>query len=243
MTARGLRRVCLALLSLVLCACSTLPVTGEVHTEPAGSEESDNQATYFTPPGPGPRDTPEQVVRGFLLAMQANPPSTAVARSFLTSRAKATWRPNEGTIVYDAATVQTVGGQVTAQFRRAQRVSNRGVWLDGTDSTTTTVQLSVVEERGHWRIDNPPNALAVPASYFSGLFVPYHLYWFDGTGTVLVPTTVYVPQGEETATILVRGPSSFSNSSMRKLPSSSIGAHLMTAPCRSRWKCQGTILE
>ena len=35
---------------------------------------------------------------------------------------------------------------------------------------------------------------------------------------------------------------SFSNSSSEKLPSSSTGAHLITAPCRSRRKCHGTIL-
>ncbi len=46
-----------------------------------------------------------------------------------------------------------------------------------------------------------------------------------------------------TATSLVRSVSSFSNSSIRKLPSSSTGAHLMTAPWRSRRKCQGTMLE
>ena len=45
------------------------------------------------------------------------------------------------------------------------------------------------------------------------------------------------------ATILVRGVSSFSNSSIRKLPSSSTGAHLITAPWRSRRKCHGTMLE
>ena len=45
------------------------------------------------------------------------------------------------------------------------------------------------------------------------------------------------------ATILVRGVKSFSNSSMRKLPSSSTGAHLITAPWRSRRKCHGTMLE
>ena len=37
-----------------------------------------------------------------------------------------------------------------------------------------------------------------------------------------------------TATSLVRGVNSFSNSSMRRWPSSSTGAHLMTAPWRSR---------
>ncbi len=45
------------------------------------------------------------------------------------------------------------------------------------------------------------------------------------------------------ATSLVRGVRSFSNSSMRKLPSSSTGAHLITAPWRSRRKCHGTMLE
>ena len=45
------------------------------------------------------------------------------------------------------------------------------------------------------------------------------------------------------ATSLVRRVSSFSNSSIRKLPSSSTGAHLITAPWRSLRKCQGTMLE
>lgn len=205
MTGPRTRVLGLALLVLVLCGCSTLPVSGQVRTDPAGSGEATNQAPYFAPPGPGPDDTPDQVVRGFLLAMQANPPSTAVARSFLSSRAKATWRPGQGTIVYDAATVEGSGSRVTARLRSAHRLSTHGVWLDGTDSTTTTLQLSLVQQGGHWRIDNPPNVLAIPASYFSSLFVPFNLYWFDRTGSVLVPTKVYVPRGEETATNLVRG--------------------------------------
>jgi hypothetical protein len=205
MIGRRAHLVLLAVLALVSCGCSTLPVTGDVHTDPAGSEKSAGQASYFAPPGPGRDDTPEQIVRGFLLAMQANPPSTAVARSFLSSRAKVTWRPGQGTIVYDAPTVETVDGQVTARLRGAHRLSPHGVWLDGTTSSTVTFPLTLVREGGQWRIDDPPNVLAVPASYFSSLFVPFNLYWFDRTGSVLVPTKVYVPRGEETATNLVRG--------------------------------------
>jgi len=205
MTGPRARLVLLALLAVLSCGCSILPVTGDVHTDPAGSEKSAGQASYFAPPGPGRDDTPEQIVRGFLLAMQANPPSTAVARSFLSSRAKVTWRPGQGTIVYDAPTVETVDGQVTARLRGAHRLSPHGVWLDGTTSSTVTLPLTLVREGGQWRIDDPPNVLAVPASYFSSLFVPFNLYWFDRTGTVLVPTKVYVPRGEETATNLVRG--------------------------------------
>lgn len=189
----------------VACGCSTLPDSGEVHTRAGGTDETTSQAPDFAPPGPSVGDTPEGIVRGFLLAMQANPPSTAVARSFLSNRAKSTWRPDEGTIVYDAPTVTTADGQVVARLRGAHRLSPEGVWLDGTTSSTTALPLTLVAEGGQWRIDNPPNALAVPSSYFSSLFVPFDLYWFDRTGTVLVPTKVYVPRGEETATNLVRG--------------------------------------
>jgi hypothetical protein len=205
MTAR-FRTLLMLLVALVVAGgCSTLPVTGQVRTDPADPDETANEASYFAPPGPGNDDTPEAIVRGFLLAMQANPPSTAVARSFLSSPAKTTWRPGQGTIVYDAATVETVDGQVVARLRGAHRLSPQGAWLDGTEATTVTVPLTLVSEAGQWRIDNPPNALAVPASYFNSLFVPFNLYFFDHTGSVLVPTKVFVPRGRETATNLVRG--------------------------------------
>jgi hypothetical protein len=187
------------------CGCSTLPDSGDVHTRPASSDETAGQTTSFRPAGPSPGDSQENIVRGFLLAMQANPPSTAVARGFLSSRAKSTWKPAQSTIVYDAATVTTTAGQVVARLRGAHQLSPEGVWLDGTTASTTTLPVTLVSEDGQWRIDNPPNALAVPSSYFSSLFVPFDLYWFDHTGTVLVPTKVYVPRGEETATNLVRG--------------------------------------
>jgi hypothetical protein len=194
-----------AVLAVLVCGCSTLPDSGTVHTRPADTQETANQVPYFAPPGPSDGADRADIVRGFLLAMQANPPSTAVARSFLSDRAKGTWNPNQGTVVYDASTVDTVGGQVVARLRSAHRLSPSGGWLDGTEATTTTLRLDLVEEDGHWRIDNPPNVLAVQATYFPSLFVPFNLYFFDRTGTVLLPSRVYVPRGEQTATNLVRG--------------------------------------
>jgi hypothetical protein len=205
MSLHRLRVACLGVLIVLVGGCSTLPVSGEVHTRAADSDETVNQALYFEPPGPNKDDSQEAIVRGFLLAMQANPPNAAVARSFLSKRAKRTWQPNEGTIVYDAATVDTEGGRVAARLRGAHRLSPNGVWLDGTDASTLTFPLILVQEDGEWRLDNPPDALAVPASYFSSLFVGYDLFFFDRTGSVLVPTRVYIPPGKQTATNLVRG--------------------------------------
>jgi hypothetical protein len=202
MRPRPLRLLCAALLVILVSACSTLPDSGEVHTRRA---REDTSQVYFAPPGPAKDDSPAGIVRGFLLAMQANPPSTAVARSFLSARAKDTWTPTQGTIVYDAATLDSAVDVVTAHLRDAFRLSPAGAWLDGTDATTTSVPLTLVQEKGQWRIDNPPNALAVPTTYFGSLFVGYDLYFFDRAGSVLVPTRVYLPRGDRTVTDLVRG--------------------------------------
>lgn len=202
MTPARLRTALIALLVLLVCGCSTLPDSGAVHTRAARSEDA-GQAPDFTPSGPVENDTPAGIVRGFLLAMQANPPSTAVARSFLSKRAKDSWTPSEGTIVYDGVTVESGVDVVTARLRGASRLSRYGAWLDGTDPTTTTLALALVQEDGQWRIDNPPNALAVTAPTFPSLFVGFDVYYFDRTGTVLVPSRVYVPRGEQTATNLV----------------------------------------
>lgn len=190
------------LLLALVCGCSTLPDSGAVHTRRA---EDTGQAPDFTPSGPVENDSPAGIVRGFLLAMQANPPSTAIARSFLSEQAKDTWKPTEGTIVYDGLVVDGGVDSVTARLHSAYRLTPYGAWLDGTSPRTTTLSLTMVQEKGQWRIDNPPNALAVQTPYFSSLFIGFDLYYFDRTGTVLVPMRVYLPRGEQTATNLVRG--------------------------------------
>lgn len=192
-------------LVLLLCGCSTLPTSGEVRTRADEAAAGGSQAPYFAPPGPTAGDSREGVVRGFLLAMQANPPSTVVARDFLSERARASWKPVRGTIVYDASSVESSGELVYARLSGAHRLDPRGGWDSGQTAGTTRIGYSLVREGSEWRIDNPPNALAVPASYFSSLFVPFHLYFFDRTGTVLVPTRVYLPRGQQTASNLVRG--------------------------------------
>src|ERR1700731_2317340 len=68
---------------------------------------------------------------------------------------------------------------------------------------------------------------------------PWAIFTTSLTGT-MVPSAFDICV---IATSLVREVSSFSNSSIRKLPSSSTGAHLITAPWRSLRKCQGTMLE
>ncbi|MCZ4498435.1 MAG: hypothetical protein JWQ74_988 [Marmoricola sp.] len=209
-----------ALLAVLLASgCTTLPVTGPIHTRPDSASDGGGQAPYFAPPGPVAGDDPAAVARGFLLATQANPPSTSVARSYLSDTAKATWKPVAGTVVYDGATVVAVTGGVQVRLTGVHRLDARGAWTGGTGSAATTMQLSMAMEDGEWRIVDPPEELPVPASYFRSLYVPLLVYFFDRSGTVLVPTRIYLPRGEQIASNLVRallaGPSEAMSGTVR----------------------------
>ena len=63
----------------------------------------------------------------------------------------------------------------------------------------------MVFEEGEWRIDEAPDALIVPETWFEQWFRQVSLYFFDPTATMLVPEPVYVPRGEALATTLTRG--------------------------------------
>ncbi len=189
---------------LLLTGCASLPVSGPVHRVGADRSGRVSEPAYFSPPGPTRDDSPSAIVSGFLVAMQANPLSTSVARSFLSARAKATWRPSHGTIVYDAYTVEATARGVRVRLTDTRRLDSRGGWR-GARAGSETLDIHLVAEKGQWRIDNPVDALVVPVSYFERSFARYNLYFYDQTGRVLLPDPVFIPRGEQTATNLVRG--------------------------------------
>ncbi len=87
-------------LSLLLSGCVSLPASGPVRSEPAGQQVEDEAPVDFTPDGPRAGAAPIEIVRGFLVAMQATPLNTSVARQFLTAEGNSAWVPERGTVVY-----------------------------------------------------------------------------------------------------------------------------------------------
>ncbi len=206
MRARRFGSALAGVLALVVAAgCSTLPVSGPVHRQAADKPGRQPDAPYFNPPGPAKDGSPAAIVSGFLVAMQANPLTTSVARSFLSERARAAWTPNLGTIVYEAFTVEPTTAGATVRLADPRRLDGRGSWLGGAPGSSENLEIRLVSEQGQWRIDNPVNALVVPTSYFERSFSRFNLYFFDQTGRVLLPDPVFIPRGEQTATNLVRG--------------------------------------
>jgi hypothetical protein len=203
--ARATLVVLLLLLATMLSGCATLPESGTVHREAADPPARPQDAPYFNPPGPAEDGTPSAIVSGFLVAMRANPLTTSVARQFLSERARGTWQPSSGTIVYGAFTVLPSSAGARVRLADTRRLDTRGGWRGGSPGRAEILDISLVSEDGQWRIDNPPNALVVPRSFFDLSFSRFSLYFYDQTGSALLPDPVFIPRGEQTATNLVRG--------------------------------------
>ncbi len=197
--------VALVLCGLVSAGCATLPESGPVHTAAADRPDRPQDAPYFNPPGPAKDGSPSAIVSGFMVAMQANPLSTSVARSFLSERARGAWQPNRGTIVYDAFEVAETRNGAKVRLADIRRLDARGGWQGGSPGRAAILDMRLVSEDGQWRIENPPDALVVPTSFFDRSFARFNLYFFDQTGRTLLPDPVFIPRGEQTATNLVRG--------------------------------------
>jgi hypothetical protein len=197
--------LCVLLGGVLVSGCTTLPEGGAVHRVTEASPDQDQGAPYFQPPGPTKDSSPSQIVSDFLTAMQANPLSTSVARAFLTARARAAWKPNRGTIVYEAYSVLPGSGGVRVRLADTRRLDARGGWRGGTPGRSESIDFELVNEDGQWRIDNPMNDLVVPSSFFDRSFARFNLYFFDQTGRTLLPDPVFIPRGEQSATNLVRG--------------------------------------
>jgi hypothetical protein len=196
------------LVGLLLSGCGvSLPDSGPVvETEAGGTRPRDNPAN-INPRGPGEDDSPEDVVRGFLEAMTATPPiKTTVAREFLTPDAKASWQPI-GTIAYGNPTISGLrDGELEMTLSDADRTDARGAWQGPLEGAAATFRIGMAQDDdGQWRISSPPPYLMVPRSWFEQRLRQVSLYFFDPSGTVLVPEPVFAPRGPQLASTMVNG--------------------------------------
>lgn len=193
----------LAILSLTLGGCVSLPDAGSVGNRPGQEPVEQGAGTFdYTPAGPQRGAPPLKIVIGFLRAMQAWPQSTAVARKYLTDAARAGWAPDRTTLVYGTRLVDGGRRSFRVALQQTVRLDDRGTWLGEVGSVD--YELRVVRERGEWRITDPPDALVIPRTYFDSRYQQYFVYFFDPTAQVLVPEPTYLPRGEQAATMLVR---------------------------------------
>jgi hypothetical protein len=198
--------VLLACLATAGCGV-TMPDSGPVRESTTSGSARDDEPASIDPPGPGPGDSREEILRGFLYAMRATPAvRTSVAREFLTREASVDWKP-AGMVIYDSvATPRPVDDNVVqARLQDAVRTDVRGAWLGPVSEADATVPFPMTFEDTEWRISQPPPYLMVTRSWFDQRFRQASLYFFDPSSTVLVPEPVFVPRGQQFASSLVNG--------------------------------------
>jgi hypothetical protein len=206
------RRLRTGLLATVLClglagtGCVRIPDSGVVRRGAPASNQQEPALIEVRPYGPLAGDSAQQVVEGFLDAMQAYPPSSTVARRFLTPAADAGWHPEASTLVYsDHQSGTAGGGAVRVQATLIGKLSAQHSWESApSGGRILRRDLRLVRVRGDWRIANPMAGTMVSQSYFERYYRPYAIYFLDRSREVVVPDLRYLPEGTQTPTLLVQ---------------------------------------
>lgn len=195
----------LALLALLASGCVRMPDEGPVVETRGGSGAGTGEGFNYDPLPPQPDATPAEIVQGFLDAMMAAPIQLNSARGFLSSAARADWRPERSTITYVTRGAPTGTTRVSVELPGGGDVfDGRGAWRHSLRGDQRALSFRMVVEDGQWRVDEAPDALIVSEQFFSQRFRRAALYFFDPTARILVPEPVFVPTGEQLATSLVK---------------------------------------
>lgn len=191
---------CLAVLTT---GCVGIPESGPiVDAEPAVGP-GEGLALYNDPPSPTPGAPPTDIVKGFLDAQTAIPLQTNTAEEFLTTEEAATWQPEQRTVTYAAASLPQGSNRVSVELDGANQIDPRGSWLGALPREEQDLGFTMKRQDGEWRIDEAPDALVVPESWFSQAYRRVSLYYFDPTARILVPEPVFVPRGDQLGSSLV----------------------------------------
>ncbi|MGW2177955.1 LpqB family beta-propeller domain-containing protein [Streptomyces sp. NPDC001732] len=191
--------------AVLLSACSSMPVTGDVKAVDA-SQPGDSQVQVYAV---APRDnaTTDEVVDGFLESMTSDDSEFRTTRKYLTKKAAKTWDPGAFTTVLTKAPNRN---------DRPVRDSDRNITevtytLTGKKVATVDAQsvyqpfapadynqtLHLVKENGpegkEWRIDFVPDGLLLGQSDFKRLFRSVNKYYFAAERQTAQSTLVADP--------------------------------------------------
>ncbi|RYB93026.1 hypothetical protein EUA93_00850 [Nocardioides oleivorans] len=197
------RAVVAAAAATLLAGCVQMPTSGPVVEPQVTSAAEDPPGISFDPRPPQAGESPTEIVDGFLEAMKATPIRTRVARQFLSGEAADAWAPEQQILTY--GDLGDAAGEVSVQVPLSDinLYDVRGAWEGSRGSSE--LDLGLVQEDGEWRIDEVPDALIVPESWFDDWYQRVSLYYFDPTSEVLVAEPVFAPRGDQFASSLVRG--------------------------------------
>jgi hypothetical protein len=215
----GLVRAALAAACVaVLAGCLSLPTSGPV-ADGVDVAPPETGLELFAP-GPALDATPEEIVRGFLLAAGSGVGDDfARAREFLTTTGSQAWDPSGGATLYaDADALRLTVGEiddfgvaVSLGVEVAATLDDRGVYAQATPGSTQELGFELVQSADEqWRIASLDPGVVMSLVTFGQQYREASVYFLatDGTNR-LVPDARWVPRsGSENAIVraLLAGP-------------------------------------
>jgi len=195
--------VVLGCLALATSGCVGIPEEGPVVETQSDVIPGEELGYFNDPPPPTPGAPPIDIVKGFLDAQTAIPLQTNTAEEFLTTEEAATWRPEQRTVTYAAASLPEGSNRVSVELDDANQIDGRGSWIGPVPRDDQELGFTMKREDGEWRIDDAPDSLVVPETWFSQAYRRVSLYYIDPTSEILVPEPVFVPRGDQLGSSLV----------------------------------------
>ncbi|MEY4434719.1 MAG: hypothetical protein RIR16_759 [Actinomycetota bacterium] len=201
------------LMAISLAGCAAIPQDGIVLTGPAVETEADQENLYYSPSGPEPGATKEQILNGFLNAGTGPQNDYAVAREFLSTKIKNKWQPNERVIIQKLRPTVTVYPNNSASVSTTvlAQIDSAGAYSELNSGSLEYFQFKFVEENGQWRISEAPDLTLVIRPVFEVMFRSYALYFWDANFENLIPDLRWFPAQATTptrmVTALLAGPS------------------------------------
>lgn len=208
-TGRAGGLIALATVAALLPGCAGIPTDSPVEAATPGEGDGRSDVRIEAQP-PQTGATPTQIVEGFLDAMSSYQLGFPLAEEFLTPDARDGWG-RDAIDVYNSTTLEeTQPGLVELVADPAARIDGAGRFSAAAPTSAPlihTFRLALVEvdERGEWRIVNPPNVLLISSFDLSRTYSPFVTYFPDPSGQVLVPDRVWLPAAEpQLATLLAQ---------------------------------------
>ncbi|WP_432558015.1 LpqB family beta-propeller domain-containing protein [Granulicoccus sp. GXG6511] len=204
----------LGLLGLLMSGCARIPTSGPVDPAAGPSRLPDVSVEVAAEP-PLRGAAPRTVVEGFLQAMANYQQGYSVARLYLATDVRDSWRPENGITVYeDGYGVTSTPESASLEAPLRGFVGQDGAFRPSVDTLTHDFVMTR-DTDGEWRIANPPNGLLVSRYLFEKFYRPANIYFYDPTWTTVVPDPIFVPVGNWTPTALLqallRGPTEWLN--------------------------------
>lgn len=197
----------LALLLVVLTACTGLPTSGPVNAGLAPGGLAGALEVDFLPERPVVGATPEQIVEGFVEAATSPAGNFEIARSFLAPNLRDEWDPSAGVTIdqprsrsFSAA----VSGTVTLTLTPTADVDDAGAYhVTETPSAATRSYVVAEQADGEYRVVGAPDGIVLDAETFKVVYNPFTLMYFDPTWRYLVPDVRWFPARTNIATNIV----------------------------------------